>query len=455
MLSLIQCCSVLLLLAMSTSAPLDKADTPRTVKEVEKQEEELQSLLQLADEKSARNDVTVHEEHVQHVHEVNGHKVEVDTARKTVSDTKTGEVLSDVKQEVSKADDSAGAPQPEVEVKTEVDVPAEGVHETIVQSGKEAEEPSEEDLEEEEEEEEEMAFSPEAVADYLYRTGDFNRFYSALAQLVNTSTMTEEEAESYSQLVAMEYDRMQMQDYENSILVQRRDPSPLPQYPVGMETGSLYPLGQEEEGYAVPMETPEALFDLGDEPSAKDLDLDFDPYELLYALWNEAYGTGDARAEALVSELFDKVRGDNDPDDEAQVRDILLDLIANSLAEDDQPPQQAFYGWQPINDADTAPFQPMENAAPVQPMAETEDEQAASELMAESEKRSAEEPTVSKDTKPQQPAAEGAGQVASAQPMGAGETKGEEPQTAEKSNDVAEQPASAPVSATKRAAETV
>ena len=35
------------------------------------------------DEKSGRKDVTVHEEHVQHVHEINGRKMEVDTSRKT------------------------------------------------------------------------------------------------------------------------------------------------------------------------------------------------------------------------------------------------------------------------------------------------------------------------------------------------------------------------------------
>ena len=35
---------------------------------------------------------------------------------------------------------------------------------------------------------------------------------------------------------------------------------------------------------------------------------------------------GDVRAQELVGELFEKVRGDNDPDDEGQVRDVLCKL---------------------------------------------------------------------------------------------------------------------------------
>ena len=38
---------------------------------------------------------------------------------------------------MTKPDESAGAAQAEVQVKTEVDVPAEGIHETIVQTGTE------------------------------------------------------------------------------------------------------------------------------------------------------------------------------------------------------------------------------------------------------------------------------------------------------------------------------
>jgi hypothetical protein len=46
------------------------------------------------------------------------------------------------------------------------------------------------EAEEGEEARENIEFSPEAVADYLYRTGDFMRFYSALAQLVNSSIVS-------------------------------------------------------------------------------------------------------------------------------------------------------------------------------------------------------------------------------------------------------------------------
>lgn len=50
-----------------------------------------------------------------------------------MTDVKTGKLLSDVKQEVKSEEVAAAGASPKVEVKTEVDVPAEGVHETLVQ----------------------------------------------------------------------------------------------------------------------------------------------------------------------------------------------------------------------------------------------------------------------------------------------------------------------------------
>lgn len=39
-------------------------------------------------------------------------------------------------------------------------------------------------------EDEAEEFSPEVVAEYLYQTGDFDRFYTTLAQLVNNSVVS-------------------------------------------------------------------------------------------------------------------------------------------------------------------------------------------------------------------------------------------------------------------------
>lgn len=52
-------------------------------------------------------------------------------------DSKTGTLLADVKQEVREKEPKAPGTPPEVKVKTEVNVPEEGVHETVVQTGSE------------------------------------------------------------------------------------------------------------------------------------------------------------------------------------------------------------------------------------------------------------------------------------------------------------------------------
>lgn len=442
-------------MSLAASAPLteNQGAVASKVSEVQDQEQELQSLLHLADEQAARSDVTVHEEHVQQVHEVNGHKTEVETERKTVSDN-TGKVLADVKQTVSEKQAEAGSASPEVKVKTEVDVPAEGVHETIVQFGAEDDDVTANGGDDAAGAE----FSPEVVAEYLYKTGDFDRFYTALAELVNASVMTEAEAESYAQMVALEYDRLQMEEYENSLLVQRRAMVPAGldmdarfNYPVPMETQDRYP---------VAVDAPESLYALGQEEARNDLELD--PADLLPALWNEAYGLGDERADALVRELFAKVRGDGDPDDEGQVRDILLDLVASSLMEEDAPTEQLL-GWQPILDSDAqmdqpinAPFapQPMEVPAP-QPMRVQDDKEAAYHL---TEKRHGEEPAANQEAKPanQQPIASSETKQAESQPVAASETKSQgKAEGGEKAPAASGQRGAADVSAEKRAAETV
>ncbi|XP_070178232.1 uncharacterized protein [Littorina saxatilis] len=273
--------------------------------------------------------------------------------------------------------------------------------------------------------------------------------------------MTEEEAQTYSQMVALEYDRIQMQDYENSILVQRRVPQLLERYPsMPVDSSDNYPLPMDsQEDFPVAMDTPEALFALerAQAASPKDQGFEFDPYDLLTALWNEAYGSGDVRAQALVGELFDKVRDDSDPDDEGQVRDILLDLIANSVMnEDGQMNQQQEYGWQPmVDDDDTYPMEPIREPVPfpAQPMKEFEDEEAANELFEQGQKRAAELPTNSEETKAvqnQQPMeSSNAQQSAESKPIAASETN------AGKSGEQEQQQVPEQLPTQKRAAETV
>ncbi|KAK7445354.1 hypothetical protein BaRGS_00040360 [Batillaria attramentaria] len=298
-----------------------------------------------------------------------------------------------------------------------------------------------------------VEFSPEAVAEYLYRTDDVDHFYKALAQLVNASIMTEAEAESYAQMVLMEYERLQMEEYENNLMIQRRGMMPpgLDSYPLPVDPRYNYPVPMEEpqERYPVAIDTPESLYALGQEEAARP-DLELDPADLLPALWNEAYGLGDERADALVRELFAKVRGDTDPDDEGQVRDILLDLVASSLMEEEAPSQ---LNWQPILDGEAQIGEPINVPFAPQPMdAEEEDKEAAYELMGE--KRSAEQPAANQETKPaeEQPIASSDAQQAGSQPVAAGETKSvEKPaEGAEKAPSETGQQAPSDVSAKKR-----
>ena len=97
-----------------------------------------------------------------------------------------------------------------------------------------------------------------------------------------------------------------------------------------------------------------------------------------------------------------------------------VDLIANSvMSEESQPQQPPQYGWQPIVDDDTPVMQPIREPVAPQPMEDQEDEEAAEELMGQSQKRAAEQPTLSAETQPakEQPMGKSESQAAEAQPQ--------------------------------------
>ncbi|XP_025083134.1 uncharacterized protein LOC112557470 [Pomacea canaliculata] len=294
------CCWCLILVAMVAGAPVqeEKVRDAKTA-EVQNQEKELKSLLHLADEQEKHKDVSVHEEHVQHLHDVNGLVTKEEETRKTVTDVKTGKLLSDVKQEVKSEEVAAAGASPKVEVKTEVDVPAEGVHETLVQLEDGAGVADKEDEAEE--------FSPEVVAEYLYQTGDFDRFYTTLAQLVNNSVMTEAEAVNFAELVAQYY-RQRVEEYENNILVQRRAQSqPLPDlYPMTLDAREPYPLGLEnDDRYLLSLDNSDS-YGVAPQDLPTDTEVDANAYDILGELLREAFVGGDERAQAIVQELYNQ-----------------------------------------------------------------------------------------------------------------------------------------------------
>ena len=119
-----------------------------------------------------------------------------------------------------------------------------------------------------------------------------------------------------------------------------------------------------------------------------------------------------------------------------------MDLIANSVINEESQPQQPQYGWQPIVDDDTPQMQPIRQPVASQPMEELEDEEAAGELMPREEKRAIEQPTMGEETKPaakEQPTGKSESQGAEAQPepMADSDTGVDGKQTGEESNDVA------------------
>jgi hypothetical protein len=341
----ITACYIVLLSAAVLGAPLAEKES-----EVKKRsanqapdtpEKDLQDLLNLVHKESNHDGVVVHKEQVSHIENNNGKQIEVQAKEEKVVDTNTGKLIADVKQEVKQESAGSGA-KPETVVETKVDIPAEGVHETFVQEGEENEngdEGGEESLQTE--------LTPADMAEYLYATQRFPAFYAALGRLVNQSKMSPEEAEMYTKAVALEYERLQLEDFEESVMAEKRM---YPQVPQDLEG-----YGQEANPDFFPNTRPGfgpedrlAVSDYyglarGDISPEEQLSAqqelqgnvgDIDPLEFLAALWNEAYGKGNEEAQEIVKMLYDRVSQDDNPDDMGQIRDLLVETIAASMNEE-------------------------------------------------------------------------------------------------------------------------
>ncbi|CAL1536903.1 unnamed protein product [Lymnaea stagnalis] len=336
-------CYVMLLCAAVMSAPVNKenevrkrsADSPAS--KAHEQEDDLLDLLSLVNKESHQNNVMVHKEKVSHFENNGGEKVKVEQKEEKVVDAKTGNVIADVKQEVKQ--EASGSSNPETVVKTKVDIPAEGVHETFVQAGEETKK-----TEASEENDLEPELTPADMAEYLYNTQQFEAFYSALDRLVNQSKMTYEDAEIYARTVALEYQRLQLEDFEEKFVAEKRmyPRYPIPadvygQVPVDLESGPSYATEErypasELYGYPAQALVPEEQY-IQQQQELAGLGSDVNLYEFLAALWNEAYGKGNEEAQEIVRMLYDRVSQDDNPDDIGQIRDILVETVAASLNE--------------------------------------------------------------------------------------------------------------------------
>lgn len=269
-------------------------------------------------------------------------------------DAETGEVLSDIQQSV----------QPDGKVKTKVELPAQGLHEEFEQeadaaqavAGTEApaaeamaaiaDDVSDKPVDEDVSVATESDFSPTDMAEYLYFTQQFDAFFAGLDRLVNASKMSAEEASSYAQAVATEYNRVLLQDQAffepdsfpgnpaiNPPRQQRAFDMGASYPPMGYQgpLGSGFRLSPEEQMYLS-----QATPFLPSEPEVMPevLTEEIDPYEFLTALWTEAYGKGNQEAQEIVSMLYNRVSHDGNPDDMGQIKDILLEAAEASFNEE-------------------------------------------------------------------------------------------------------------------------
>ncbi|XP_046350299.1 uncharacterized protein LOC124131230 isoform X1 [Haliotis rufescens] len=387
------CVLAVVLVAGTFAAPLqekqakekrDVSENRPGVNKVEDQEAELEKLVALAGAESKANDVAVHKSQVSHVETHNGKDVITEKTEQKVTDTNTGKVLADVTQEVSETnDDETGEPHQIAE--THVDIPDKGVHETFVK-----EEVEDADAEAEEESlpsQDSIEFSPTAVAEYLLKSWDFDNFYAALKDLVGSSIMSEEEAERYEEQVISEYQRLlaeqnaEVNNYANEEPLQgyypaydeaekRSNMAPLAE----QIPDDLYSLDRAYENYIGNDLDAERQAVVDDALSEGDESLTGVIDALLNAWWQKDFEGGNARAQALVSYLYDVVSRDGNPDDIGQIRDILADMLANALLDDVQNPEAEYNIEQAVEDSQLAPMADSNQVEEKQETEETPDE---------------------------------------------------------------------------------
>ncbi|BFZ26145.1 hypothetical protein BsWGS_29184 [Bradybaena similaris] len=340
-------CYIVVLSAAILGAPVsDKQNnidkrSASPVSDTPDQEKDLQELLSLVHKESDQDGVAVHKEQVSHFENNNGEKIQVLAKEEKVVDTKTGKVIADVKQQVK--EESAGKnAAPEVVVQTKVDIPAEGVHETFLQQGQENN-----NEENNRDGEAENDLTPADMAEYLYATQRFPAFYAALERLVNQSKMLPEEAEMYTKAVALEYEKLQLEELEQGVLNEKRFYPQMSQdiEAIGQDSVSdLYPPSNQDArddsygprySYGYPKDYISPEEQLAVQQTVQDNLGNIDPYEFLAALWNEAYGKGNEEAQEIVKMLYDRVSQDDNPDDMGQIRDLLVETITSSM--NDEP----------------------------------------------------------------------------------------------------------------------
>lgn len=309
---------ILACICVAWGAPTSGKDKEtQELEAIKNTEQEIEELADLAANSGTQN-VGIQKQKSFSFHNSNGHVKSKAKTENTVFDSQTGEMISDLQQETLGNDGS--------KVKTKIDIPTANVHEKVISENKPEQPMSKTDYDYSEV----FKFTPAAVAEYLFQSGEFEELEEALADLVNSSIMTQQQADTYREDVRKEYNLLVHQASAANMNMQRGEPNQrfLSDYSTLNDIYRMF-------GYS------DVIPHLGiDELQSRDimrvaLSRASSLIEVIRTLMDEwlakATMTGDPEAAALLSDILRHVSQDSNPDDLSQMREILYDIFANEV----------------------------------------------------------------------------------------------------------------------------
>ncbi|XP_052084845.1 uncharacterized protein LOC127722040 [Mytilus californianus] len=284
---------------------------------IQQQEKELEKLARLAAQRLSQS-IGVQKQKSFHYSNLNGKENSESQTEEKVVNPDTGDLVSDIKQDTKQDGD--------VITETKIKIPSEHIEKSFLET--QPENLGRVPLEKEDYSEA-FQFTPVEVAKYLYQTGNFQELNQALSDLVNASIMTEKQAIEYKDNVRSVYNKL----VQTSML---SDSNEVPLYNTGYESpdnmlptevlpaynyyNELLPYGSAD--------TQNMLPEVDEGNGISDL------VNTLMDEWlTRTVLTGDRDAETMLSEIWDSVSQDDNPDDLGQMRDILVDIFTSEIIE--------------------------------------------------------------------------------------------------------------------------
>ncbi|OWF47335.1 uncharacterized protein LOC110454489 [Mizuhopecten yessoensis] len=328
-------------LKTSTSQVDKKSEVPAT--RVNDQELALEELAELA-AKSHKN-VAVQKEKTYYYTNVNGKVNSDSTSEEKILDPVKQELVLDLQKE-TKGDNKNGEPH-EVTV-DKIDMPAAGLHKSLVSNGDDTEinDVTDESEQISSKTSDIISFTPEAVAEFLLETGEFEEFDQGLKELENSSGMTHEEAEEYKNSVREAYNKLyqeaEAEAQSETAIEESFFPETVEDMPSSYDSlpASFYNMFNDESRIpSLDMEELQNEATIPDVIAEKET-LNTLIEDLMDEWLSRAVLTGDQKAGAMLNNIMSVVSKDQDPDDFRQVRQILTDLVADEVLQGLQPRQE-------------------------------------------------------------------------------------------------------------------